>query len=977
MTLLHRLQRHFWVLALLLALGILTAESYSRFATVRFVTNMVLADTVVPAQDPKSPTGYVYGMRDLILPEMGVDGYHWIMQAQQMLAGGDARIRDVKYDNTPLGREVHWSSGFRWWIATLAWVHSKATGDSLGLSVERVAPYAGTLLLGLILLALTPLIARRFGALPASLFALAAVTVYPCYEYFSTGYPDHHGIVAMFGMMTVLFLAAGGAGWLRAENVNLARFSKGERFLHEWLPERKSARRWFIASAVAGGAGLWVSAATQVPVLAGIGLGALLCSGLCARGAEGRTVWMCDPTLWRLWGVAGFCSSLAFYLLEYFPSRFGLRLEVNHPLYALAWLGAGDLLCRLCRFLRGERFIQSQWSLLGIIGSVVAVALLPLLVAFAKEKTFVVSDAFLWALHEDYIYEFRSLFSLLKSVPLRTTLASENVLPLLGIFMLIFLVFTKLLRPWKALILFSLLPSVVMLCLALQQIRWLGISCAIWFAALVVTSAVTTLPGSGFRWTLGWKIVLTVFVLLILVPFPYFASQLWVKSFQGRPEISFSDLCWLVNRDVAHRMRARMGNVKGNVISGPTMTTALIFHGGFDGVGTLYWENIEGLKATGEIFSAPSEKKAFELIQKRGVTHIVIFSWDVFAEEYAKLARGLRAYQEAPENAFILNLLKTRSIPRWLRPIAYNLPSDKTFEGHWVMIFEVVPDQTIEGALVHNAQFLAEKEKPDEAERNLALALEVNSQSLPALIALAFIQHTQSRPQDFAATLERIRANLGQAGNLELGDRVDLARVLALANDTAGAEKEIRAALDMSDEASLRKLPAATHFDLVSLAEQMKIADSKPEAIGLATRLLPPNSRARLLFENATRKEDAGRPAEALALYRQALAFKPDAFPILNNMAWLLATTTDDSLRNGAEALSLAQRAAKVENSAATQDSLSCAYAELGDFKKAADLSRQALESAEKAGQTNLIPVIRTRLELFEQGKPFRQGKGP
>ena len=70
----------------------------------------------------------------------------------------------------------------------------------------------------------------------------------------------------------------------------------------------------------------------------------LLALGLRGRGAPVRPVWLSDPGLFRFWGLVGGGASVAVWLLEYFPNHLGLRLEVNHPLYAAAWIGGGEVL---------------------------------------------------------------------------------------------------------------------------------------------------------------------------------------------------------------------------------------------------------------------------------------------------------------------------------------------------------------------------------------------------------------------------------------------------------------------------------------------------------------------------------------------------------------------------------------------------------------------------------------------------------
>jgi len=66
---------------------------------------------------------------------------------------------------------------------------------------------------------------------------------------------------------------------------------------------------------------------------------------------------------------------------------------------------------------------------------------------------------------------------------------------------------------------------------------------------------------------------------------------------------------------------------------------------------------------------------------------------------------------------------------------------------------------------------------------------------------------------------------------------------------------------------------------------------------------------ARASYVAAWVHEQAARDAEAIAGYRQALAYVADWPEARARLAWLLATSVQDSLRNGAEALALAQAA--------------------------------------------------------------------
>ena len=686
------LKRYLWVLALFAALAYAGTDSWTRLRSIWVLTQVRVADSPVPALDPTSSTGYALGQRNLILPHNGMDGFHWIMQAQLSLAGEGPRIRKVDYDNPPAGREVHWSSSFRWWLIAVAWLDHLVTGEPMPIAVESVAPFANTVLLGLFMLSLTPLVAWRLGSVPASLLVVGMVSVQPFYQLFVVGNPDHHGLAAISGLMTVLFLIGGGGGWVKSEPAAPVGRSKARPVppsaLALWLPDLAAARRWFIASGVAGGAGLWVSAATVAPVLIGTGLGALGATGVLARSPRPTDAWRAEPRLWRVWGIAGAGSSLFFYVLEYFPAHLGWRLEVNHPLYALAWLGAGELLYQVCRSVRGEQRRGSRRDWLAVAFSVLAIAALPVVISLWPARTFWVSDRFLWDFHEDYIVEFRGLIRFLEPLPARTRLAQANILPLLAIPTGYAVLRTKLAAPAKGLLTLALLPSLTTLVLPFAQVRWLGLAYGIWLAALAAIAMVL----SREPWLLQrlWaRVGAGLFVTAVLLVAPLNNLGLWLQFHWVAPT-EWEEVVEIVTRDVAHRLRTSLGDAPGLVVSGPTTTTWLIYYGGFRGLGTLYWENLPGLKATAQIYSAPSQERAYEAIKKHGVTHLVIFSWDAFAREYARLSRGMRLGQEPPVDAFLLRLLgPSPPRPAWLRELPYAVPQAAGLKGHWVRIYEV------------------------------------------------------------------------------------------------------------------------------------------------------------------------------------------------------------------------------------------------------------------------------------------------
>jgi Tfp pilus assembly protein PilF len=118
-----------------------------------------------------------------------------------------------------------------------------------------------------------------------------------------------------------------------------------------------------------------------------------------------------------------------------------------------------------------------------------------------------------------------------------------------------------------------------------------------------------------------------------------------------------------------------------------------------------------------------------------------------------------------------------------------------------------------------------------------------------------------------------------------------------------------------------------------------------------------------------------GRLGEAAAQYLRGAEVQPDAVEILNRAAWILATATDDDLRNGGKALELAERAVRLTNrqDVISLDSLGAALAEVGRFETAVETTGEALSLARQQNDRAVVPELEYRLTLYHAGKPFRQ----
>jgi hypothetical protein len=818
--------------ALALALALLAWDTSLQLRMVERITSLGAAWTNPPAEDPKSPTGYELGRRNLVLPYEGTDGYHWIMQTQQMFAEGQPRVRQVAYDNAPDGREVHWASPLRWWMGATARLHHAFSGRSLPVSVERSAPYANPLLLAVALLFLTPVVAQRFGPAAGAIFALGSVGMGPYAWFFSAPIPDHHGLATLCGLLCVLFLVAGGGGWLRQP----AMLPPERDPLTNWLPEARQARGWFIASGIAGGIGLWISAASQALVLIGIGCAAILV-GWMAKPAQAKLVATAyEPKLWRIWGLAGAATSLAAYLIEYFPSGSGWRLEVNHPLFALAWAGAGELLHAWCRRRARGRWTDSPRDSALLMLAAFAVSVLPVVVILTYEDTFWVADPFLFRLHKNYIQEFQPLLASLGSRigPSLVLLC----LPLLAFPLAGFLAkHRQASTVLRSLLVLAFAPAAILLLFALKQSRWFGVSYGLLLSGFVFLVCICCELGVFKR--------LRVWVPLFLLACALSAPTRTLLTQLGGEITTQEDVYQLALRDLAYWLRARTGAEPCVVASAPTLSTFFVFHGGVQGVGTFYWENLHGLRATADLFAAKTEEEAYRIVRERGITHIVMVSWDDFLTEYIRLVRGIPKGEAVPDNAIFLQLIKTKILPPWLRLAPYRFPADKTLEDQLVFVFEVVPPQPPEAPLANLANFLLDVGEARSALR-FAPALERNRAYFPTLIALGRVCLKKNDPGPLATVMTEIKDRLAEADSLSLEDHLQLGCLLAFTGDTVAASEQLTHCAARMSEHDVRRLSASAAYNFLYLAPRLGVPSPSQSMVELAFDLLPPKAREQL-----------------------------------------------------------------------------------------------------------------------------------
>ena len=120
-----------------------------------------------------------------------------------------------------------------------------------------------------------------------------------------------------------------------------------------------------------------------------------------------------------------------------------------------------------------------------------------------------------------------------------------------------------------------------------------------------------------------------------------------------------------------------------------------------------------------------------------------------------------------------------------------------------------------------------------------------------------------------------------------------------------------------------------------------------------------------------------GKLSEALAHWRKVLSLQPNHLAVLHQTAWVLATHPEASVRNGAEAVELAERAVRLSGGRETAilETLAAAYAEVGRFPEAVEITRRALALATQRNNQQLTEALNARIALYQAKTPVRESR--
>src|SRR3989442_1077048 len=114
----------------------------------------------------------------------------------------------------------------------------------------------------------------------------------------------------------------------------------------------------------------------------------------------------------------------------------------------------------------------------------------------------------------------------------------------------------------------------------------------------------------------------------------------------------------------------------------------------------------------------------------------------------------------------------------------------------------------------------------------------------------------------------------------------------------------------------------------------------------------------------------------AVAHLEKALEIDPGHMNAEVNLAWVLATSPDDSMRNGAKAVQLAEDVARRAGhpNAIVLRTLAAAYAETGRYSDAIEAAQHAIEIAKATGNEGLIADLERSITAYRSNQPLRSG---
>jgi tetratricopeptide (TPR) repeat protein len=262
---------------------------------------------------------------------------------------------------------------------------------------------------------------------------------------------------------------------------------------------------------------------------------------------------------------------------------------------------------------------------------------------------------------------------------------------------------------------------------------------------------------------------------------------------------------------------------------------------------------------------------------------------------------------------------------------------------------------------LHRARIYAMGKKSDKALEDIAHVLEADPDNLPAILLRAQVHQQQG---DIAAA----KADVDEA----LKDRPGSADALAMRGILSVGTGDYSQAI--GDFEKLAKIAPKNEQLLVQLGMLYALNKQPRKAVERYTDALAIEPADFLALRGrADSNLNIGKHADAVTDYEAALKLKPEDSGVLNNLAWVLATSPEDSVRDGKRSIELGSKAAKLTENKQSHilSTLAAGYAESGDFDKAREWSQKAVDLGNDDAET--AAQLKKELESYQASKPWRE----
>ncbi|HUK34549.1 MAG TPA: tetratricopeptide repeat protein [Vicinamibacterales bacterium] len=266
----------------------------------------------------------------------------------------------------------------------------------------------------------------------------------------------------------------------------------------------------------------------------------------------------------------------------------------------------------------------------------------------------------------------------------------------------------------------------------------------------------------------------------------------------------------------------------------------------------------------------------------------------------------------------------------------------------------------------------------------------------------------QFEVQDWKGAAEFFRRGLALTPNnspVRRSLQHKLGTALFLVGDVAGAERNFDAVIQAAPAGGIDEASAKAHYSLAVLlaSNPKRVAEALPH-FEASIKYQPNYIEAHLAMADFLRRRH--QPDAALVQYRETLAINPrhqvarlgyamclvatkryrearewleasvKQFPdrpeLKIALARVLATSPDDRVRDGQQALTITHELFKGQRTTELGETIAMALAEYGDFTQAIAIQRDVMTAAKTAGMTAQLPHMEQNLALYERHQPCR-----